>query len=84
MVQISHLVWKKCYYQATGKVRKIHLKDITMVHYISVSCLFGHYLSSNFFNKITMFQRLALKGKREVVRAGGCRRPGPGLVVSSI
>jgi hypothetical protein len=31
-----------------------------MVHYISVSCLFGHYPSSLFLNKITTFQRLAL------------------------
>jgi hypothetical protein len=48
---------------------------------ISVSCLFGHYPSSQFLNKITTFQRLALspssggKGKgvlkREVILAGG-------------
>jgi hypothetical protein len=48
------------------------------VQYVSVSCLFGHYPSSNFFNKLT-FQRLALspssgdkgKGKKEVFLAGG-------------
>jgi hypothetical protein len=49
---------------------------------LSVSCLFGHYPSSQFLNKITTFQRLALspssgdkgKGKREVILAGGSLR----------
>jgi len=49
---------------------------------MSVSCLFGHYPSSQFLNKITTFQRLALspssgdkgKGKREVILAGGSLR----------
>jgi hypothetical protein len=56
-----------------------------MVHYISVSCLFGHFPSSQFKIKTTTFQRLALspssgdkkgkgKGKREVILAGGSLR----------
>jgi hypothetical protein len=62
-----------------------------MVHYISVSYLFGHYPSSQFLNKITTFQRLALslssgdkkgKGKREVILAGGS--PSPVMEISSV
>jgi hypothetical protein len=50
---------------------------------VSVSCLSGHFPSSQFSNKTTTFQRLALspssgdkkgKGKREVILAGGSLR----------
>jgi hypothetical protein len=45
-----------------------------MVLYISVSCLFGHYPSSNLI-KFTMFQRLVLSpssgDKKERAKGGG-------------
>jgi hypothetical protein len=58
-----------------------------MVHYIFVSCLFGHFPSSQFKIKTITFQRLALspssgdkkgKGKREVILAGGSLRQSDG------
>jgi hypothetical protein len=47
---------------------------------VSVSCFFGHYPSSQFLNKITTFQRLALSpfsGDKErggVILSGGSLR----------